>query len=130
MKICNEAWHTIFNPDFCEDKYLYHFTDIEKTIKILYGNALRFSKISTTNDTLESKPKIQSAHKDSKDIFEAINHLASINKNYLQLLCFTKDLNGTEDSPKGSQVLTDYSGRGFSLPRMWAQYARNNTGIC
>ena len=24
----------------------------------------------------------------------------------------------------------DYTGRGFSLPRMWAQYANNNDGVC
>lgn len=129
MEIFNEAWQTLFSPDFCQEKYLYHFTDIEKAIKILYSNSLKFSKINNTNDTLESKPKM-STSEHSCELYEVIRHFGNVNQNYIQLLCFTKDLEKIAETPKGKRIYTDYSGRGFALPRMWAQYSKNNTGVC
>ena len=131
MKVHNEAWRTVYDPNFCEDKYLYHFTDIEKVIKILFGDSLKFSKIGTTNDTLESKPKMDIPTNQENDLFGIIRHLRDINKRHVQILCFTKDVEKkSADSVSGKKAYTDYSGRGFALPRMWAQYARNNTGVC
>lgn len=50
MKIDNKAWLTLYDPDY--------FTSIDSAIKILYNGTLKFSKLNRTNDTLESKPKI------------------------------------------------------------------------
>lgn len=131
MKVHNEAWRTVYDPNFCEGNFLYHFTDIEKVIKILYGDSLKFSKICTTNDTLESKPKMDIPANQENDLFEIIRHLRDINKRHVQILCFTKDVvRKSTNCVSGKKVYTDYSGRGFALPRMWAQYARNNTGVC
>lgn len=130
MKICNEAWLTIYDSNFSRDKYLYHFTEVEKFVKIIYGKSLKFSKISTTNDTLESKPKIFEWDQNTNDLYEIIKHFRDINQDYLQLLCFTRDMKRVNNVPDGKSLYIDYSGRGFALPRMWAQYSKNNTGVC
>ena len=52
---------------------------------------------------------------------------------YLQLLCFSKDQKrGTKVfyNKNNDYYYVDMMGRGFSLPRMWAQYADNNKGVC
>lgn len=130
MEIHNEAWLTLYEKNFDKDKFIYHFTDVDKAIKILHGNSLKFSKISKTNDTLESKPKICTTTASNTN--NIIKHFRELNKLYIQLLCFTKDeeLDTSNTTPVGKLFYTDYSGRGFALPRMWAQYAKNNTGIC
>lgn len=130
MKIHNEAWLTIYDPNFSRDKYLYHFTDVEKFVKIIYGKSLKFSKISTTNDTLESKPKIFEYNQNTNGLYEIVKHFRDINQDYLQLLCFTRDMKKSTNVPGGKSLFIDYSGRGFALPRMWAQYSNNNTGVC
>lgn len=130
MKIYNEAWLTIYDSNFSRDKYLYHFTDVEKFVKIIYGKSLKFSKISKTNDTLESKPKIFEWDQNTNDLYEIIKHFRDINQDYLQLLCFTRDIRKINNVPTGKSLYIDYSGRGFALPRMWAQYSKNNTGVC
>lgn len=131
MTIYNDIWLTPYEKGFSKDKYLYHFTDIDKAIKIIHGNSLKFSKTSKTNDTIESKPKIRIDKGNETDISKIIDFFSKINKQNLQLLCFTKDSKPKASSSiTGIKSLTDYSGRGFALPRMWAQYAKNNTGIC
>lgn len=130
MKIYNEAWLTIYDSNFSRDRYLYHFTDVEKFVKIIYGKSLKFSKISKTNDTLESKPKIFEWDQNTNDLYEIIKHFRDINQDYLQLLCFTRDIRKINNVPTGKSLYIDYSGRGFALPRMWAQYSKNNTGVC
>ena len=133
MDFDNKVWYTIFDNMFNCDDYLYHYTDIDKALQIIDGDSLKFSKISRTNDTLESKLKISiepiqpTLHK------KVIKTVQLLNQNYLknvQLLCFSRDNNVFDRNINGSQLYTDYSGRGFALPRMWAQYANNNSGIC
>lgn len=58
MNIDNKAWFTLYQDDFNRDGYLYHFTSIEKAALILDSKSLKFSKITSTNDTLEAKPKM------------------------------------------------------------------------
>lgn len=131
MKIDNRAWFTLYDSQFNENEYLYHFTDIDKAIKILNNDSLKFGYLGNTNDTLESKPKIDFANaEDNKNLSNAIKHFKDLNEQFLQLLCFTKDLQKRKESVAERILYTDYSGRGFSLPRMWAQYSNNNSGIC
>ena len=55
----------------------------------------------------------------------------------MQLLCFSTDAKITKtdrkkylNSVNSKDMYYDISGRGFALPRMWAQYADNNKGVC
>mgnify|MGYP000159936606 FL=1 len=131
MKFDNKAWLTLYDPDYLDNGYLYHFTNIESAIKILNNGTLKFSKLSYANDTLESKPKIIFLGLENyKDAIELRKHVVELNTNMLQLLCFTMDYPKRSEDVSDSIKYGDYSGRGFSLPRMWAQYAENNLGIC
>lgn len=123
MKIDNKAWLTLYDPDY--------FTSIDSAIKILYNGTLKFSKLNRTNDTLESKPKINfNGLSNKNDIIILRKHITELNNNMLQLLCFTMNYTKKNDMVNDTIRYSDYSGRGFSLPRMWAQYAKNNLGIC
>lgn len=127
MNIDNNAWLTLYQKEFNRTNYIYHFTSIEKAILILYGDSLRFSKTTSLNDTLEAKPKISSSDKDFNAIF---NCLKKMNDEYIQLLCFSKDSEKHLETSNNIKYFSDYKGRGFALPRMWAQYAHDNDGVC
>lgn len=133
MVIDNMAWFTAFDENFDSSKYLYHYTDINKAFKIIDGDSLKFSKISHTNDTLESKLKIN-FDSINKDVHKKlVKWIQLFNDNYssnLQLLCFSMDSDLKNNDVSNLTSLSDYSGRGFAMPRMWAQYASNNTGVC
>ena len=132
MKLYRDIWNTMYNEDFNNERYLYHYTSVNKAIKILYGNCLKFSKLNNLNDTVESKPKM--SHESFSELNEfkkAFDYFRKISNESLQLLCFSKD--STEHLQKSADLttaLSDFSGRGFALPRMWAQYADNNNGVC
>ncbi len=135
MKIYHDAWYTLFDRAFDPKKYLYHFTSIESATKILYRGTLKFSKVSHANDTLESKPRISLKDGEENEVQEAIRYFREMNNQYLQILCFSMDeqITATPSSEKqisSKNTMTNFSGRGFALPRMWAQYASNNKGIC
>lgn len=132
MKLYNDVWETIHNEKLDSSKYFYHYTSINKAIKILYGNCLKFSKLNNLNDTLEWKPKISNkSFTDPNEFNRALNYFEKIGNNDLQLLCFSMDSDKDfNDSIDIETRFTDYSGRGFALPRMWAQYADNNNGVC
>ena len=126
-------WLTLFEEDFDQQRFLYHYTSFETACKILYSESLKFSSLSTTNDTVESKPKIQAKNeKDQVAFHKLLTHLLSMNKTNIQLLCFSMDseLRGAHENGKRKEKYEDFSGRGFALPRMWAQYGNNNTGVC
>lgn len=134
MRNYHDAWYTLFDERLDTKKYLFHYTTIENAVKILYGNSLKFSKISRANDTLESKPRI---HIDSdQELFRnVIKYFREMNNECLQILCFTMDLDKKCTSEFSNELddkerMTNFAGRGYSLPRMWAQYAANNRGIC
>lgn len=92
MKIDNKAWLTLYDPDYADNQYLYHFTSIDSAIKILYNGTLKFLKLNRTNDTLESKPKINfNGLSNKNDIIILRKHITELNNNMLQLLCFTMD---------------------------------------
>lgn len=134
-----DTWFTWHDRKFDCNKYLYHYTSVEKAIKILFNGTLRFAPITKTNDILESKVKIHFSNiRYVKDFYTKAAKIREYMKNYnhsLQLLCFYKD----QDRDKHNyQIYTkendlyavDMTGRGFSFPRMWAQYGDNNTGVC
>lgn len=137
-KMGKDVWNTWHDKSFDCNKYLYHYTSVEKARKILYNGTLRFSPIIYTNDTVEAKVKIQFTGHDIKDYDKKrkkINEYMLKYNKYLQLLCFCKDKkrgNGrnTICTKENEMYYVDMTGRGFSLPRMWAQYADNNKGVC
>lgn len=125
------VWKTMYEEDFNTDCYLYHYTNVSKAFKILYEKKLKFSKLNLMNDTLEAKPKLAfDKHMRSTEFQKIINRFSHTNNNYLQLLCMSKDGKQTVRAVNERHFYSDYSGRGFALPRMWAQYASNNNGVC
>ena len=140
--MCN-VWQTLYVGEFNNDEYLYHYTSFDTMIKILFSDSLLFSPISKTNDPSESKTKLLFVPERNIDqdlfveqttkIVEYFNRSTPI----IQLLCMSSDISVNKEQVKqyteliGTRFkLYDYSGRGFSRPRMWAQYADNGTGAC
>lgn len=125
------SWITLFDEEFNDELLLYHYTSFNKACKILDGNTFRFSKLSLTNDPIEAKPKI-TARSDlaKKNLHTVLLHFEKVNKSSLKLLCFSKDTKIKDEMKINKNPIKDYTGRGFSLPRMWAQYGDNNKGVC
>lgn len=125
------TWMTLFDYEFNDSLLIYHYTNFDTACKIIYGENFKFSKLSSTNDTVESKAKIDTNNsEDKKILLNIITRFEEIAKDQLQLLCFCKDTIINNDTKNKHSQFTDYTGRGFALPRMWAQYADNNKGVC
>jgi len=133
-----EIWKTLFDDDFDTDKYIYHYTNFENAQKIIESKCLRFSRLGKTNDTSEAKARISYIGK-SKDFEKKVNTVDEFfNKNidYVRTLCFSTDITIKKDKKfhelknNRHRQYCDISRRGFALPRMWAQYAENNEGVC
>lgn len=127
-----KVWASLEKID--RKKYLYHYTSIEKAIKILYYETLQFSSITTTNDIFEQKPKLSFEDSDIEISIKAkkIQNYFNKQRNRVKILCFSQDnqkIIKDENLPKDKQ-LANVIGRGFALPRMWAQYASNSEGVC
>lgn len=138
-----DIWKPLYVDDFDCDKYLYHYTSVETAVKIICSDSLLFSHISRTNDTSEAKMKIafdQTHITDADKYKEITTKIFEYFKQYtqvVQLLCFSLDAKISEKerqkyikSMGKKDIYYDVSGRGFALPRMWAQYAGNNEGVC
>ena len=117
----SNIWSAWWRTQFCPDEYLYHYTTFDGALKIIYGDKLRFSPLSATNDTAEQKLRICYPFRDIKQRRDDVGRF----EKYCQ------------DRPKASSNevaslsdIFDVRGRGFALPRMWAQYASNHNGVC
>lgn len=125
----NQAFMTMHDTNYNVNSYLYHYSSFEKASKIIYNNNLRFSNIYNLNDTTEYKPKIIFS-KDTENNDKIYNRCQEINR-HIKICCFTQDNKKIKRfSKQNNMYFTDYTGRGFAFPRMWAQYATNNKGIC
>lgn len=129
-----DLFYTLYEREFNTKKYLYHYTSFLTAIKIIQGDSLRFSMINGMNDTLEAKPKVIISQENAEYRKLVCNILNDLKKLNIQLLCFSKDggKNKSSDDENVPELIkySDYIGRGFALPRMWAQYAQNNSGVC
>ena len=138
-----DIWKALYIDKFDTQKYLYHYTPAETAMKILHSNTLLFGKLSNANDTTESKIRISfdsptdESNKTYLEKCQAITDYLRENKDGFQLLCFSMDTYvktkmRTEYLKKISEneAYYDVYGRGFALPRMWAQYAHNHNGVC
>lgn len=126
------VWSPLYKVD--RTKYLYHYTSVEKAFKILYYKTLQFANITTTNDIFEQKPKLSFDETDLNtfDMVRTIQKYFLKEQNRVRILCFSqdyeKDIN--MDNLSRDQRRANVIGRGFALPRMWAQYFSNNEGVC
>lgn len=126
------VWSPLYKVD--RTKYLYHYTSVEKAFKILYYKTLQFADITTTNDIFEQKPKLSFDETDLNtfDMVRTIQKYFLKEQNRVRILCFSqdyeKDIN--MDNLSRDQRRANVIGRGFALPRMWAQYSSNNEGVC
>lgn len=141
-----DVWKTLFTSDFNVSKYLYHYTSVETAIKIVRSDRFLFSPISKTNDTSEAKMKIffqvpqfqlGMNDEDYDQKITKIREYFNSYKPYVRILCFSMDSKiSKKDLAKSSKNMIekakfyDVLGRGFALPRMWAQYAKDNSGVC
>ena len=118
-----------------ENKYIYHYTTIENLLLyILPQKRIRMSSINNTNDPQEMCNVNFSL---SDDLNLGADSEADCMKNFLsnqscfsdtikknvKVLCFAQD----------DMLLLNESfgfGKGFTKPRMWAQYSNNNKGAC
>lgn len=130
----SNVWSAWSRKEFDASKYVYHYTTFETALKILYSDKFRFSSLSRTNDTSEQKLRIRYAF----PIGEKLKaDRMSFEKYWLEwathskLLCFSQDTEKQPNIPCPEITdIFDVRGRGFALPRMWAQYAKNNSGMC
>lgn len=122
--ILMNAFMTIHDKNFVDGQYLYHYSSFEKAVKIITSDRLRFGNPYGANDTTEYKPKVVCPDE------EIYNYLIEMNKR-IKMCCFSQDNLGIRKlSKKNNDYYVDHIGRGFALPRMWAQYGDNNTGVC
>ena len=141
----SNMWRTLFTSNFDCEQYLYHYTSIDKAIKIIGSEELWFSSVENTNDSTESKLRIKFVQKNSGERITpdertvAVTDYLKQRHNSIQILCFCQDAYLSQQElddaiklhtnhPKDKYF--DISGRGFALPRMWAQYASNHEGVC
>lgn len=147
------AWRPVDRID--TNQYLYHYTTMEKAYNILCSNELWFSDLTSTNDVFEQKVKIsfkniKKLHSEKNECIEYKATIAKINevRKYMdrsrasiKLLCFSRDVKFSDLNDQAAYTTLQESltndlrainviGRGFSLPRMWAQYASDNKGVC
>ncbi|MBM7605973.1 hypothetical protein JOC75_004001 [Metabacillus crassostreae] len=117
----------MFHDNVDKNKYLYHFTSHTTALEhILPSGNLRLSPYIYMNDPRERQNWRFgfSGSLDNDEFFKMQDELNSILKSNTKLICFTKDMVGSED------YFMEHDGRGYSHPRMWAQYGGNHTGVC
>ena len=136
------VWRTLFTNDFDTNRYLYHYTNFESALKILNTDTILFSKIDNTNDPSEAKTKIIFSPNElnysecEKKVKIITDYFMKYNSS-IQLLCLSMDMQLTKEDKQNivskmthKDIFYNISGRGFALPRMWAQYGGNNRGVC
>lgn len=124
-----------------QGRYLYYYTTYNNAVKILYYDTLKFSKLNSSNDAFEQKPKVKFDSKDLvlRQMFTQIHDGFEKIRDNIRILCFSTDA-VFEKIQKQYQEMNlllskdlireNVMGRGFALPRMWAQYANKNHGVC
>lgn len=97
-----------------DNNLLYHFTTADSLLKILSNMTLRLSTFENLNDLNEAD--INCEWSDSFNHIRIKKHI----KKYCKLISFSQNY-----------VYNDvFYEAGYNHPRMWAQYANNNTGVC
>lgn len=88
-------------------EYLFHYTSMDKAIKIIASNTLLFGKLETMNDINESYRCVFGNGETIKDAYVLL-------RRYQQL----------------SFVVDKMPRRGYDIPSMWGHYAERGHGVC
>lgn len=121
----------MFDFDIIPDKYLYHYTSYTTALEyLLPSGTLRFNPYSNTNDPRESKDWLFSLScpdelPEPGELNLINDKMNTILKRNTKVICFTKDV-----VDPSNPYIDRLVGRGFSHPRMWAQYSGNHKGVC
>lgn len=112
--------------------YLYHYTSSEKALDYIFkSKLLRFGEYTKTNDPKETKTwQFDLGSTENRDFSkhrmeELSSWLTRELKGRARLICLSMD-----KEPITGIHLDDIFNRGYCKPRMWAQYAKNHTGLC
>jgi Protein of unknown function (DUF2971) len=116
-------------------KFLYHYTRLDTFIEHIFRTkSLRLSTFENLNDPRESKTfefSVFGRLLDDKE--NNPNTLSSRANNFLKnqhrILSFSTDVESAIVANRDYFHVANHE-RGFSRPRMWAQYAGNHTGVC
>jgi hypothetical protein len=114
------------------DKLLYHYTKLEIAHDhIIKNRTLKLGRFTSTNDPKEIKDwefSLYTANQGGLLNFDSLavsKRLSAALKARTKLGCFCRD-----SQPLSGDHTKDIFFRGWSKPRMWAQYAENHTGVC
>jgi hypothetical protein len=114
------------------DTYLYHYTKSSTAVDFIFKNrTLLLGRYTGTNDPKESKAwEFSLGTNQERDLgkykmAEVSNWLSSELKQKTRLVCFSMD-----HPPLTGDHIKDIHRRGFSKPRMWAQYGERHSGVC
>ncbi len=97
-----------------DNNLLYHFTTADSLLKILSNMKLKFSTFDNLNDLNETDINCNSS--DSSNYIRIKRYI----QEHCKLICFSKNY----------VLKKKIFEAGYNHPRMWAQYADNNTGAC
>lgn len=139
----HKIWKTLFSGDFDDGMYLYYYTNLETAKRIISSNQIDFYPLNSFNDFAEEKVKLNYIDESNNTKYLVETELIKeyFNKRYefIQLLSFSQDFHFTKNKiTKISSKHTDHekdkyfdvSGRGFSIPFMWAKFKPENNGVC
>lgn len=123
----DEIFGQIQNPD----RWVYHYTSMKTALEfILPSGEIRFSPFNIVNDPRESKSWRFSVYSNNDNDL-CINDFREINiKSTEYLKIKSKVLCLVRDEPKNLDKIDSLYRRGFSKPRMWAQYSDDHSGVC
>jgi hypothetical protein len=114
------------------DTFLYHYTKATTARDCIFKNRqLRIGSYANTNDPKESRAwEFDLGTNENRDlgkykISDMSIWLSAELKQRTNLVCFSRDT-----ATLTGDHLKDIFNRGFSKPRMWAQYADRHTGVC
>lgn len=122
------------------DQFVYHYTSLSPLLEhILPNRELRMSPFSQVNDPKESKEKSVGIVYIGEEAATFASKKASFKydsrtrkkanillNNYCKVICFSSDNINVLDYDNYRRAFY----RGYSRPRMWAQYGDNHKGVC
>jgi len=128
-----KANNVLFGRISDSNEWVYHYTSRETALEfILSTGKIRLNLFKYLNDPRESKDWSFSMSTTSDTEDEITNCFKEIQergthyvKSHCKVLCMVKD-----DPRAIIDGLDHMFHRGYSKPRMWAQYANNHTGVC
>jgi len=124
--------NSLFGSISDTSKWIYHYTSRETALEYIFTSGkIQLNTFANLNDPRESKDWSFSlsvpddVEIDSEEFFDIQRQGTNYAKNHCKILCMV------QDDPRAVANGPDYMfHRGFSRPRMWAQYSGNHTGVC